>query len=205
MIKTIHIHRLVMPKVRACLLCVLAVSSSAFAWVKPGQDRDTNTQYLSCSFGYEREECEQHLVRLNTVLLRYPTEKLQNWSWIIVSSKEWQPLLHRLHLDNRSIAFSSVEQRIIVLEEALFLLHGPRAEKLARNFQVPTDQLVSMAVSHEMGHILCRDSNEEVAYRVAEELRNGKRAECGGNGKSLTRMEELLYERSRGLGAPARR
>ena len=109
------------------------------------------------------------------------------------------PLLGRLQIDHRSVAFSNMEQRTTVLEEPLFLPGGVLTDKLARDLQVRPDQLVSMAVSHELGHVLCHDASEAAANRVAEQLQNGKNPECGGNGRSLTRMQELLYEQSRAL------
>jgi hypothetical protein len=154
--------------------------------------------------GYVRQECVEHLSRLRAVLVQFSTSRLGDWSWILVSSEEWMPLLRRLHLDNRSVAFSSGEQRTVVLQETLFQSHGEASDRLARNLKVPIDQLLPMAVSHELAHILCRDADEAAANRVGEQLRNGKTAECGGNRGSLTRMEELMYQRSRGLGQPFR-
>jgi hypothetical protein len=184
----------------------LAVGSSpAFGWIEPVQKTDLNTQQLSCSSRYERQECQEHLTRLKTVLSKYPIQKLGNWTWVLVSSEEWNPLIRRLHLDARSIAFSTLKQRTIVLEQTLFLLHGPRAKALADNLEVPVDQLVSMAVSHELGHILCRNSSEAVAEQAAEQLRQGKRIDCWTGGKSLSRMEEQMYEHSRTFGLMGRR
>jgi hypothetical protein len=204
MITTDHTSRYLMMLLGSAMLCVLA-HSHGFAWVKPLPQSGVDTQHLSCSSGYDRQECEEHLTRLKTVLVQYPIDRLKGWSWIVVSSEEWRPLLCRLHLDSRSIAFSSVEQHTVVLEEVLFLQHGARTEKLAHNLRVPVEQLISMAVSHELGHVFCRSADEEAADRVAEQLRKGKHFECGGNMKSLTSMEELMYQQSRILGGPFRR
>jgi hypothetical protein len=196
---------IVIPKVRTGLFLLLTLSNpQLWALAAPVQEQQQNTQHLSCSVGYAGEECVEHLARLRTVLIQFSTSRLGHWNWILVSSEEWMPLLRRLRLDNRSIAFSSLEQRTIVLQEALFQSRGEAAVRLARNLKVPVDQLLPMAVSHELGHILCRDADEAAANRVGEQLRNGKTAECGGSRRSLTRMEELMYQQSRGLGQPFR-
>ena len=196
-----HTDRFVMPKLPTSLLCALAMGATfpcAFA-AEPAQDQTRPTQHLYCSVGYERQECARHLAKLKAVLIQYPTGRLGDWIWIIVSSGEWGPLLGRLQIDHRSVAFSNMEQRTTVLEEPLFLPRGVLTDKLARDLQVRPDQLVSMAVSHELGHVLCHDASEAAANRVAEQVQNGKNPECGGNGRSLTRMQELLYKQSRAL------
>jgi hypothetical protein len=206
MTATDQTYRYLMMMLRTGFLCLLAATcKEGFAWVKPLPDLGSDTQHLSCSSGYDREECEQHLTRLKTVLVQYPIDRLKGWYWIVVSSEEWQPLLRRLHLDNRSVAFSSVEQHTVVFEEALFLQHGARTEKLAHNLRVPVDELIAMAVRHELGHVFCHSADENAADRVAEQLRKGKHYECGGNTKSLNSIEELMYQQSRILGGPFRR
>lgn len=204
MIPTVQTNRYVMLMLTTAALDLLIACSDGFAWVQPLPESQPDTHHLSCSSGYDRQECEEHLAKLKTVLVQYPIDRLKGWDWIVVSSEEWQPLLRRLHLNSRSIAFSSVEQHTVVFEEAIFL-RGERTEKLAHNLRVPIDQLISMAVSHELGHILCHDGNEEAADRVAEQLRKGKHYECGGDMKSLTSMQELMYQQSRILGGPFRR
>ena len=202
-----HADRFVMPKLRNSLLCVLAMCatcSGAFG-AASAQDQKTRTQHLYCSIGYERRECEQHLAKLKAVLMGYPTSRLGEWSWIIVSSGEWGPLLGRLQIDQHSVAFSNMDQRTTVLEEPLFLSRGILTDKLAHDLQVRPEKLVSMAVSHELGHVLCHDPSEAAANRVAEQLQDGKNPECGGNGRFLTRMEQLLYEQSRAAWRPMRR
>jgi hypothetical protein len=205
MFTLIPFNPFLIPKLRTGLLLLLALSSpQLWALAAPVQEQRQNTQHLSCSVGYAREECVEHLARLRTVLVQLSTSRLGDWNWILVSSEEWMPLLRRLRLDNRSVAFSSLEQRTIVLQEALFQSHGEAPDRLARNLKVPVEHLLPMAVTHELAHILCRDADEVAANRVAEQLRNRENAECGRNRRSLTRMEELMYQQSRGLGQPFR-
>jgi len=204
MTATDQTSRYLMMMLGTAMLCVLA-RTDGYAWVKPLPEPGSDPQHLSCSSGYDREECEQHLTRLKTVLVQYPIDRLKGWNWIVVSSEEWQPLLRRLHLDSRSVAFSSVEQHTVVFEEALFLQHGARTAKLSHNLRVPVDELISMAVRHELGHVFCHSADENAADRVAEQLRKGEHHECGGNMKSLNSIEELMYRQSRLLGGPFRR
>ena len=53
-------------------------------------------------------------------------------------------------------------------------------------FVTPFDQLLSVAVSHELGQTICHGGSEAIANRVAEELRGGKHPDCAGNMKSPT-------------------
>jgi len=193
-----------LPNTLPCVLAICAMCLGAFG-AERGKNQTPHTQHLYCSVGYESQECQQHLARLKGVLIHYPTGRLGDWTWIIVTSGEWGAWLGRLEIDRRSVAFSNMEQRTTVLEEALFLPRGTLTDKLAHDLQVRPDQLVPMAVGHELGHVLCRNASEEVANRVAEQLQNGKNPECNGNGRSLTRMEELIYEKSRALERLPRR
>jgi hypothetical protein len=158
------------------------------------------TQSFYCNTGYDPHECEQHVAKLIAVLTNYPASAPKHWSWVLVRSEDWQPLVLRLHLQQGSPAFTAFDQHEIFLEEALFLPQSIRADELMRNLHTSPDQLLSLAVSHELGHVLCHDGNEATANQIAEELRSGKYPECGSTMKSLLPIDELyLHSHMPGL------
>jgi hypothetical protein len=71
-----------------------------------------------------------------------------------------------------------LELRETFLEEALFVHHPERTAELMKEWQRSIPQLLELAVSHELGHALCEETNEAAADRFGEELRNGLSPRC---------------------------
>jgi hypothetical protein len=149
------------------------------------------TQHFFCNAGYDRDQCGQEVAKLRAELMHYPAAAPGEWSWFIVQSEEWQPLALKLRLERRSPAFTIPEKRETFLEEALFTPQSIRSIELVRHFGLSSDQLLSFAVRHELGHAICHGGTEATANRIAEQLRNGKYPECGETVKSLTPLDEL--------------
>jgi hypothetical protein len=142
-------------------------------------------------------QCLRQVAKLMAELMRYPADLPAHWSWVIVGSGAWQPLTQKLRLDQRSPAFTAIDERETFLEEALFLPMPTRTNELVRDLRVPFDQLLSIAVSHELGHAICHGGGEATAKRVSEQLRSGKRPDCGNAMKSPSRIEDVyLHSRS---------
>jgi hypothetical protein len=146
------------------------------------------TQQFFCYTGLDHHECLQNIAKLRTELVRYSADLPKHWNWVIVGSEAWQSVVLKLHVDRRSPAFTAIEARETFLEEALFLPTSARTVDLVRNFRAPLDQLLTLAVSHELGHAICDGGDEAIANRVSDQLRNGEKIDCTN---SLTRMEEL--------------
>jgi hypothetical protein len=132
------------------------------------------------------------MAKLQAELVRYSADLPKHWSWVIVESEDWQSLVLKLHVDRRSPAFTAIDARETFLEEALFLPRPGRTDELVRNLGVPVDELLTFAVSHELGHAICHGGNEAVANRVSNQLRSGERIDCTS---SLTPMTELNLRR----------
>ena len=158
---------------------------------QPEQGRALTAQHFYCNTGFDQHVCEQHVAKLKAVLRHYPADAPEGWRWVIVRSEDWQPLLMSLRLDRRATAFSALGLRSTFLEEALFVHSPRRAAELVRDFHAPFDQLLSIAISHELGHAICHERNETSANRIAEQLRRGKHPECGETGESPTPIDEL--------------
>jgi hypothetical protein len=199
--------RFLTPAFRACLLLVVSLFGRCQLAVAAAQPRQMNTltgQQFFCNAGYDRHECARQIARLKAVLIHYPAGVQGPWSWVIVRSEDWQPLLSRLHLDRRSPAFTFLDERETFLEEALFFPRSIRTDELVRNFRVPVDRLLSIAVSHELGHAICHGGDEATANRISDQLRNGQRLDCSDAMKSPGRIEEL-YLRNQFRGLSSRR
>lgn len=189
--------------VRACLLCVvsfLATCLPASAVLQREQSQALLTQEFFCRAGYNPQECEQNIAQLKALLIQYPPGTPKHWRWIIIASEDWQPLVRSLRLDPESPAFTAIAQQETFLEDALFFVRPERTEELVRHFRTPFGQLLSAAVSHELGHAICHDGSEAIANHVAEQLRGGKHPDCARTKKSLAPIDELyLHSQSPGL------
>ena len=93
-------------------------------------------------------------------------------------SDDWTPILRRVGLDPDSPAFTILEKRQTFLEEALFAPRVERSRKFLDTWRVPLDQLLEFAVSHELGHALCREVSEARVIRYAEQLRLSRSVTC---------------------------
>lgn len=171
---------------------------------QPEQGRALAAQHFYCNTGFDQYVCQQHVAKLKAVLRHYPADALGGWKWVIVRSEDWRPLLVSLRLDRRAKAFSALGLRSTFLEEALFVYSPTRADELARDFHASFSHLLSIAVSHELGHAICHERNEAAASRIAEQLRTGKHPECNETSESPTPIEEL-YLHNRLPGSAGKR
>src|SRR5215510_9772671 len=91
------------------------------------------------------------------------TSPLGEWTWILVRSDDWSPILRRVGRDPDSPAFTIPGRRQTFLEEALFRHSPGRSRILMEKLGVPLDQFLALAVSHELGHALCHETSEAQA------------------------------------------
>src|SRR5258708_1971080 len=149
-----------MPAFRICLVCAIALCGNcpfapAATTSQPGPINALANQQFFCSAAFDRHECLQHVAKLKAVLIHYPASVPGHWSWIVVRSEDWQPLLLRLRLDQRSPAFTNIDNGETFLEEALFLPLPIRTDELEKDFRISFGKLLSAAVRHELGHAIC--------------------------------------------------
>ena len=136
-------------------------------------------QRFLCASPYSIAECDKQVIILQVALRRYPIERLGQWTWVLVRSEDWKPILTRVHMDPNSPAFSILERRQTFLEEALVVSKPGRQLELLNKWYIPFDKFLDFAVSHELGHAFCSKSDEIGAERLAQQLRKGHRPECG--------------------------
>jgi hypothetical protein len=131
-----------------------------------------------CAHGYSHKDCKEDVARLRRELARYPVDQLGQWSFVLVPSGAWKDLTLSLGGDPDSPAFSVIERRSTVLESAMFSSSAGRKAELFRKFGFTGDALLSLAVTHELGHAICNDTNERRADDYGRDLRNGNSSFC---------------------------
>ena len=87
--------------------------------------------------------------------------------WILVRSQDWKQLTSQLNLNASSPAFSQLEYRQTFLDEALIVLEPKRELELLTKWNIPFNQLVDVAISHELGHAFCNEPDEIKAEHLA--------------------------------------
>jgi hypothetical protein len=135
-------------------------------------------QHFVCNAGYAHLACCHQTRRLAQQLTRYRRAVPPGWTWVLVRSRDWRDILLRLRLDSESPTFTVLERHQTFLSEALFEPDGESGAELLKTFRVPLDQLLDVAITHELGHAYCEESQEGKAERFAEQLRTGGAASC---------------------------
>ena len=143
-----------------------------------GDDHFPKAIRFLCSQKYAQQHCLRDVITLQLILGRYPVANLGTWNFALASSDEWSDLVRSLAGITGSPAFSVWENRTTVLEEALFSASGRRRAELIRMFGKADEVLLEQAVSHELGHVLCGESNENRAARNGQDLFVGKTLVC---------------------------
>ena len=133
-----------------------------------------------CHTGYSEGDCKGQLKQLGAILVGMDLSPLGDWTWVLVRSEDWKPILRRVGRDPKSPAFTVLEKRAIYLEEALFTPVPGRSRELFEGWRMPLDQLRIFAITHELGHALCRETDETTVKAYAEELRSTGKVTCLG-------------------------
>lgn len=135
-------------------------------------------QHFVCNVGYSVEQCNAQMAVLRRVLDRYPTNRLGDWTWVLIRSDDWKRLKERLQLDPNSPAFTYLARRQTFVEEALVTPVPGRSAELIRHWESGMDDLLTLAVTHELGHALCAESDEHRADEYGRLLRSGVEVTC---------------------------
>lgn len=169
-----------------CELCVLAGSlvismhaqSDSRLNVVKIKFAHSDGQEFACVSPYTIPQCEQQVAILRPVLHRYHAERLGRWTWVLVRSEDWKRFVEQLHLDTRSPAFSNLQMRQTFLEEVLVVAEPKRQIELLDLWHIPFDQFLESAITHELGHAFCNESDERKADRASQQLRRGEGNSC---------------------------
>ena len=131
-----------------------------------------------CTQNYDRRACLEDSIALRQVLAVYPLNRLGAWSFIVVPSDDWKSLIRSLGGDPVSPAFSVLERRTTVMERSVFSATASRNEQLVLTFGVIGSALLDLAVTHELGHTICQDTDEYRADDYGRQLRQKKTVDC---------------------------
>jgi hypothetical protein len=133
---------------------------------------------FSCTTDYDPSQCLTSAALLAKVLERYPTERMGQWTFVLAGSAHWRQTVKKLGGDPESPAFSELSARVTVLKDELFETADSRQAMLARRFGLPPGSILDYAVTHEMGHAICGERQENLADKYGLDLRRGIAPTC---------------------------
>ena len=174
-----------MPSLSVCVAGLFIVSGAMTqgAGVSLDSPRSARMAFY-CNTGYSQEACQAQVARLQQQLRKIDLEALGDWSWVLVRSDDWCRILRRAGRDPDSPAFTILERRQTFLEEALFRPMAGRSRTLLEKWRVPLDELLNVAVTHELAHALCRERDEARTHGYAGQLSESGQVTCGvGTGR----------------------
>ncbi len=136
-------------------------------------------QQIVCNTGYSIDVCREQAAALRRMLVRYHAERLGAWTWVLVRSDDWRQISRMRGLDLDSPAFTYLPRKETFLEEALVAAVPGRQERLLAHWSESVDGMLELAVTHELGHALCRETDEHDADANGARLRRGQDVICG--------------------------
>ena len=135
-------------------------------------------QHFACNVGYTPRECRVIATVLRKAVARYPVDTLGEWTWILVRTEDWKQLLSERRFDSSHPVFSYLPKRETFLDGALVVRASVRGAELAVIWHMPIEDLLDLAIRHELAHALCNDPDETKANRGAIALKNGTPLSC---------------------------
>jgi hypothetical protein len=115
---------------------------------------------------------------LRKALAKYPAAQPVAWTWVLLRSGDWKHLLQERGFDPNRPAFSFLPKRETFLDEALFVPVSTRGAELSALWHMTIEDLLDLAVRHELAHALCNEKDEAKANQVAQMLRDGISPSC---------------------------
>jgi len=146
-------------------------------------------QKFFCNVGYTQKACSEQMAVLRRVLAKYHAERLGSWTWVLVRSADWRDIAAPRGLNTLSPAFTYLEKRKTFFEEALFTTVPGRNAELLRYWSLPADQLLDLAITHELGHSICGDPDEQRADSFGKLERAGAHPDCARQPLSQSSVE----------------
>jgi hypothetical protein len=141
-------------------------------------DNFPETIHFYCLQGYNLAKCEDHVLTLRRKLAPYPISGLASWSFFLVPTGLWDEMVRAAGGPTGSPAFTALHSRETFFQDALFSPTALQRAQLMEMFRVDQDTQLELAVSHELGHALCNDANEQRTAAQAENLRENRALHC---------------------------
>jgi hypothetical protein len=159
-------------------IVAISIGSGSCPISRSAPREKTMEQRVVCNMGYTPEECHVHIIVLRRTLAKYPTDGMGDWTWVLVRSKDWKRILVDRGLDPNRPAFSYLAKRETFIEGALVSDVSSRGVELSGLWHMTVEELLDLAVRHEMGHAVCNERDEVEANRAAELLLHRKAVSC---------------------------
>ena len=163
--------------------------------IRAGAPPGLPAQHFVCSTGYSLTECQAEIAVLRKTLAKYPAAELGEWTWVLVRSVDWKRFLMPHGIDPDSPAVTYLPKRETFIEEALVAEVPQRSWDLVVRWQMNTEDLLKLAVAHELAHVLCNEPSEAKTNRAARTLLDGKPLSCKGTLAAKTRTEDMSKRR----------
>lgn len=135
-------------------------------------------QHFACNVGFTPGECQVAATVLRKALARYPVDALGEWTWVLVRTEDWKQLLTERGFDSNNSAFSYLPKRETFLDAALVVRGSIRGVQLSAIWHMPMEDLLDLAIRHELAHALCNVRDETKADLAAIALKNGTPLSC---------------------------
>jgi hypothetical protein len=140
--------------------------------------KEAPKQHFACNVGYTQRECELAMTVLRSALTRYPVDALGEWTWVLVRAEDWKQILSDRKFDSNHPAFSYLPKRETFFDGTLLVRSSIRGAELSATWHMPIQDLLDLAVRHELAHALCNEHDELKANQAAMELRNRAPLSC---------------------------
>jgi hypothetical protein len=148
--------------------------------------KQVSQQHFVCNVGYTPQQCRVASEVLKKALAQYPVEALGNWTWVLVRTEDWKQILSVRGFDTERPAFSYLPKRETFLDGSLLFGVSSRGVELRMKWHMPVEDLLDLAIRHELGHALCNESDESKADRAATALKNGTPLKCRASEQAST-------------------
>jgi len=170
---------------------VLLVVCQSQTILKAAPPDESAAQHFVCDGGYTLTKGRADMAVLRRVLTKYRADELGEWTWVLVRSADWKYFVTPRGMDPDSPALTYLPKRETFIEEALVATVPRRALELIVRWGMSTDDLLELAVAHELAHVLCNERSEGKANRAARTLLDGKPLSCAVTAAAKTRVEEM--------------
>jgi hypothetical protein len=140
--------------------------------------KQATKQNFACNTGYTSQECQAAIAVLRKAQAQYPVDALGEWRWVLVRTVDWKRILSDRKFDTNYPAFSYLPKRETFLDGALVVRSSIRGAELSAIWHMPIEDLLDLAIRHELAHALCDDPDETKAERAAITLKNGTPLSC---------------------------
>jgi len=136
------------------------------------------TQHFACNVGYTPRDCQGATKVLSKALARYPVDELGKWTWVLVRPEDLKQILSMRGFDTNHPAFSYLPKRVTFVDGSLVAGPSIRGTELSGTWRMRVEDLLDLAIRHELAHALCNDTDELKAERGANALKTGAPLSC---------------------------